>query len=310
MQILKTIKGSLVELNNIEEGTWIHLSNPKESELTFVSEKLNIDIMHLKAALDEEERSRIEVEKDYALIIVDTPILGYTEESNSKYTTLPMGIVLTHKHIVTVCSRDLQLFKDFYSGYVKEFYTEKKTRFILQLLFKNATFFLNYLRYIDRMSSKIEKELEKSMRNKELVELLELEKSLVYFSTSLRSNEAVLEKLMRLDAIKKYPEDKELLEDVIVENRQAIEMANIYSNILNGVMGAFGSVISNNLNIKMKFLTGITIVLSIPTMISSFFGMNVKVPFSHIGSAFTIIGLISFGAASAVALYMAKRKMF
>ena len=156
----------------------------------------------------------------------------------------------------------------------------------------------------------IEKELEKSMKNKELVQLLELEKSLVYFSTSLRSNEAVLEKLMRLEAIKKYPEDKELLEDVIVENRQAIEMANIYSNILNGVMGAFGSVISNNLNIKMKFLTGITIVLSIPTMISSFFGMNVQVPFSHISGAFLIIGIISLGAASAVALYMAKRKMF
>ena len=310
MQIFKTVNNTLLEVDTIEDGVWVHLANPKEGELAFVSEKLGIDVIHLKAALDEEERSRIEVEKDYSLIIVDSPILDYTEDSNSKYTTLPMGIILTHKYIITICSRDLQLFKDFYIGYVKDFFTEKKTRFILQLLFKNATFFLNYLRYIDRMSSKIEKELEKSMKNKELVQLLELEKSLVYFSTSLRSNEAVLEKLMRLEAIKKYPEDKELLEDVIVENRQAIEMANIYSNILNGVMGAFGSVISNNLNIKMKFLTGITIVLSIPTMISSFFGMNVKVPFAHIGGAFLIIGIISLGAASAVALYMAKRKMF
>ena len=310
MQIFKTVNNTLLEVDTIEDGVWVHLANPKEGELAFVSEKLGIDVIHLKAALDEEERSRIEVEKDYSLIIVDSPVLDYTEDSNSKYTTLPMGIILTHKYIITICSRDLQLFKDFYSGYVKDFFTEKKTRFILQLLFKNATFFLNYLRYIDRMSSKIEKELEKSMKNKELVQLLELEKSLVYFSTSLRSNEAVLEKLMRLEAIKKYPEDKELLEDVIVENRQAIEMANIYSNILNGVMGAFGSVISNNLNIKMKFLTGITIVLSIPTMISSFFGMNVQVPFSHISGAFLIIGIISLGAASAVALYMAKRKMF
>ena len=310
MQIFKTVNNTLLEVDTIEDGVWVHLANPKEGELAFVSEKLGIDVIHLKAALDEEERSRIEVEKDYSLIIVDSPILDYTEDSNSKYTTLPMGIILTHKYIITICSRDLQLFKDFYSGYVKDFFTEKKTRFILQLLFKNATFFLNYLRYIDRMSSKIEKELEKSMKNKELVQLLELEKSLVYFSTSLRSNEAVLEKLMRLEAIKKYPEDKELLEDVIVENRQAIEMANIYSNILNGVMGAFGSVISNNLNIKMKFLTGITIVLLIPTMISRFFGKNVQVPFSHISGAFLIIGIISLGAASAVALYMAKRKMF
>ena len=200
MQIFKTVNNTLLEVDTIEDGVWVHLANPKEGELAFVSEKLGIDVIHLKAALDEEERSRIEVEKDYSLIIVDSPILDYTEDSNSKYTTLPMGIILTHKYIITICSRDLQLFKDFYSGYVKDFFTEKKTRFILQLLFKNATFFLNYLRYIDRMSSKIEKELEKSMKNKELVQLLELEKSLVYFSTSLRSNEAVLEKFEEMGA--------------------------------------------------------------------------------------------------------------
>ena len=170
MQIFKTVNNTLLEVDTIEDGVWVHLANPKEGELAFVSEKLGIDVIHLKAALDEEERSRIEVEKDYSLIIVDSPILDYTEDSNSKYTTLPMGIILTHKYIITICSRDLQLFKDFYSGYVKDFFTEKKTRFILQLLFKNATFFLNYLRYIDRMSSKIEKELEKSMKNKELVQ--------------------------------------------------------------------------------------------------------------------------------------------
>jgi len=309
MQIFKTFNGSLKELKEIEDGAWIHLISPNEEELLSLSERLNIDLIHLKAALDEEERARIEVEEMYSLIIVDTPILGYDENSSNKYTTLPMGIILTHKNIITVCLRDLQLFKDFYGGYVRNFYTEKKTRFILQLLYKNATFFLNYLRYIDRMSVKMEKELEKSLRNKELIQLLELEKSLVYFSTSLRSNEVVLEKLLRQDAIKKYPEDKELLEDVIVENRQAIEMATIYSNILSGVMGAFGTVISNNLNIKMKFLTGITIILSVPTMISSFFGMNVAVPFESLKGAFGIIGVISFMAASAVALYMVKRKM-
>ena len=310
MQILKTINNTLEEIKTIEDGAWIHLVNPEETDIIFLSEKLDIDILHLKAALDEEERSRIEVESNYALIIVDSPILGYDENSSNKYTTLPMGIILTPKNIITVCLRDLQLFKDFHSGYVKDFFTEKKTRFTLQLLFKNATFFLNYLRYIDRMSSKIEKELDKSMKNKEIVQLLELEKSLVYFTTSLKGNEIVLEKLLRLEAIKKYPEDRELLEDVIVENRQAIEMANIYSNILNGVMGAFGSVISNNLNIKMKFLTGITIVLSIPTMISSFFGMNVKVPMHDLNHSFLFIGIISFAASAAVAAYMTKRKMF
>lgn len=308
MQIFKTVGNTLKEIDEIEDGAWIHLAKPREEDMFFISGKFGIDILHLKAALDEEERSRIEVERDYSLIIVDTPMLSYEEDSN-RYITLPIGIILTEKNIITVCLEDLQLFKDFYTGVVREFFTEKKTRFILQLLFRNATFFLNYLRAIDRMSNKIEKEVRKSMKNKELIQLLELEKSLVYFSTSLRSNEAVHEKLLKLEAIKKYIADKELLEDVIVENRQAIEMANIYSNILSGVMGAFGSVISNNLNIKMKFLTGITIIMSIPTMISSFFGMNVQVPFGHVSNAFLIIGVISFLVSSAVAMYMIRRKM-
>lgn len=310
MQIFKTEKNVLRELEEIEDGAWIHLVNPQEAEMHFLSEKLGIELIHLKSALDEEERARIEFEDAYTLIIVDTPILGYDENSSNKYTTLPMGIILTSKNIITVCLRDLQLFKEFYGGYVRDFFTEKKTRFILQMLYRNATFFLNYLRHIDRMSTKIEKELHKSLKNKELIQLLELEKSLVYFTTSLKGNEVVLEKLLRQDNVKKYPEDKELLEDVIVENRQAIEMANIYSNVLGGIMDAFASVISNNLNIKMKFLTAITIVMSIPTMISSFFGMNVNVPLSNNNYAFYIIGVIAIVISIAAGGYLAKRKLF
>ncbi len=309
MQIFKTEKNVLRELDEIEDGAWIHLVNPQEAEMHFLSEKLGIELIHLKAALDEEERARIEFEDAYTLIIVDTPILG-NDETGNKYTTLPMGIILTSKNIITVSIKDLQLFKEFHGGYVRDFYTEKKTRFILQMLYRNATFFLNYLRHIDRMSTKIERELHKSLKNKELIQLLELEKSLVYFTTSLKGNEVVLEKLLRQENVKKYPEDKELLEDVIVENRQAIEMANIYSNVLNGVMGAFASVISNNLNIKMKFLTAITIVMSIPTMISSFFGMNVNIPLAHNSNAFIIIGIISILLAAATGGYLAKRKLF
>jgi magnesium transporter len=160
------------------------------------------------------------------------------------------------------------------------------------------------------MSLNIERELHKSMKNKELIQLLDLEKSLVYFSTSLRGNEIVLEKMLKLDAIKKYPEDEDLLEDVIIENKQAIEMANIYSNILSGMMDAFASVISNNLNIVMKFLTSVTIVLTIPTMIASFFGMNVPVPLSMQPYAFIIIIAISLGLSTILALFMAKKKMF
>lgn len=310
MQIFKTIGTTLQQIESIEEGAWIHLVNPKENELDEISERFNVESIHLKAALDEEERARIEVEEDYILIIVDSPMVVQDPDKGDRYTTLPFGIILTAKNIITVCLKDIQLFKDFSGSFIKSFHTEKRTRFILQMLFKNATYFLNYLRHIDRMSSRIEKELHKSLKNKELIQLLELEKSLVYFTTSLKGNEVVLERLLRLEMVKKYPEDKELLEDVIVENRQAIEMANIHSNVLGGIMDAFASVISNNLNIKMKFLTAITIVMSIPTMISSFFGMNVNVPLAQSNHAFFIIGIIAMFLSGIAGLYLAKRKMF
>ena len=170
---------------------------------------------------------------------------------------------------------------------------------------------LQYLRHIDRMSHKIEQELHKSMKNKELIQLLDLEKSLVYFTTSLRSNEIVLEKMMRMENVKQYPEDEDLLEDVIIENKQAIEMANIYSNILSGTMDAFASVISNNLNIVMKTLTSITIVMSIPTMIASFWGMNVHVPFEN-GSQWAFIGIVGFSIilTGILTVIMIKKKLF
>ena len=173
---------------------------------------------------------------------------------------------------------------------VREFYTFKKTRFVFQILYRNATSYLRYLRIIDRKSEQIEEKLHISQKNKELIELLELEKSLVYFTTSLRSNETVLEKLLRTEKVKKYPEDEELLEDVIIENKQAIEMANIYSGILSGTMDAFASVISNNLNVVMKFLSTVTIVLSIPTLIASLFGMNfVNIPLGDNPYGFVIV---------------------
>jgi magnesium transporter len=283
--------------------------NPTESEIQKISDKFNIPTDYLKAALDEEERARIEVDTDCILILVDVP-MNELHEDNKIYTTLPLGIILSGENIITVCTKELPLISDFMSGRVKSFYTFKKSRFILQLLFKNATYYLQYLKQIDRMSSNIEKELHKSLKNKELIQLLDLEKSLVYFSTSLRSNEIVLEKMLKLDAIKKYPEDQDLLEDVIIENKQAIEMANIYSNILSGTMDAFASVISNNLNMVMKFLTSVTIVLTIPTMIASFFGMNVKIPLSNQPFAFGIIIAISFAVSGVLAMFMVRKKMF
>lgn len=309
INIYKTMEDQLVKLENLEEGAWINMINPTEEEIDLIAEEFPVELVNLKAALDEEERARIEIDSGYTLILVDVPV-DEKGKTATGYSTIPLGILLFKENIITVCTRDLPLLKDFTSGAVKGFYTFKKTRFILQMLYKNASYFLQYLKQIDRTSGRIEKELHKSMKNKELIQLLELEKSLVYFSTALRANEIVMEKMMRLEAIKKYPDDEELLEDAIIENKQAIEMANIYSNILTGMMGAFASIISNNVNIIMKMLTSITIVMTIPTMVSSFFGMNVGIPFSHSPYAFGMVMMISMALAMVAAWILSKKSMF
>jgi magnesium transporter len=264
------------------------------------------------SALDEDERARVDADDDYTLIIIDVP---YREEEDGRdgYGTVPMAIILgdkTQKYIITICLRELPLLEDFRKGKIKKFYTYKKTRFIIQLLYRNATYYLQYLRMLERSSGKIEQELHKSTRNEELFQLLSLDKSLVYLSNSLRANELVLERLMRLESVKKYPEDEELLEDAIVENKQAIEMANVYSSILDVTMEAYSSVISNNLNAVMKVLTSITIIMTIPTMLFSFFGMNVPLPWqsSSVGAlAISGVALVSVGVA---AIFMRWKKLF
>lgn len=310
LQVFKSTEGGLMPLETVENGAWINLIQPTERELESILKQFpDLDPISLKAALDEEERARIEIDNGTTLILVDVPIVEPVN-SNVYYSTIPMAILLVEDTIITVCTKEIPVIEDFIRGRVRGFFTFKKTRFILQLLYKNATYFLQYLKQIDRRSNHIERELHKSMKNKELIQLLELEKSLVFFSTSLKANEIVLERMMRLDSIKKYPEDEELLEDVIIENKQAIEMANIYSTILSGIMGAFASVISNNLNIVMKFLTSITIVMAVPTMVSSFFGMNVPMPLSHTPNAFFILMIISLMLSSALAGFLYRKKMF
>ena len=252
IRIFKTEDGAMHEKEEMQPGCWIALTNPTASEIIDIADTYQIDSDHLRAPLDEEERSRIEVEDEYTLILVDIPSI---EERNGKdwFVTIPLAIITTKDVLITVCLEETPVLTSFMDGRVRDFHTFMKTRFILQILYKNATQFLQYLRIIDKKSEVIERKLHQSQKNEELIELLELEKSLVYFTTSLRSNEVVLEKLLRIEKIKKYPEDTDLLEDVIVENKQAIEMANIYSGILSGTMDAFASVISNNLNIVMKF---------------------------------------------------------
>lgn len=310
IEIFKTIDGKLASLDHFEEGVWVNLVNPTEEEVQKVSQGLELEIEAIRAALDEEEASRIEYEDNYTLIIVDVPYADHNSGTNVVYSTIPLAIILNHKSITTICLKETATIRDFIDNKVKTFYTFKKSRFILQILFKNATRFLQLLKHIDKESNRIENELHKSMKNKELIELLALEKSLVYFSTSLKSNEVVLEKMLRADYIRQYPEDTDLLEDVIIENKQAMEMAKIYSDILSGTMDAFASVISNNLNIVMKFLASITIVLSIPTMVFSFYGMNVSLPFASLPSASTIVLAIALGLSTISAFVMIRRKMF
>ena len=297
------------EISEVIEGSWISLIHPTAAELVQVSRDYKIDLDHLKAPLDEEERSRIEVEDDYTLIIVDIPV---TEERKEKeyFLTIPCGIILTNEVIITVCLMETPVLTDFRDGRVRNFWTFKRTRFILQILYRNASLYLQYLRSIDKKSDEVEKQLHISTKNQELIELLELEKSLVYFSTSLRGNELVLEKLLKIEKIKQYPEDEELLDDVIIENKQAIEMADIYSNILSGTMDAYASVISNNLNIVMKVLAVITIVMSIPTMIASFWGMNVPVPLADSPYGFAILVIASLILTVIGGIILGKKKMF
>jgi len=306
LEIFKTVNDKLEEIDHFEDGAWVNLIDPSQEEIKKVSEGLNIETDYLHPPLDEEERSRIEYDNGQILILVDTPIIE-KEENTNVYYTIPLGIVFTRLNIVTICLKENPVIKDFKNKRVKNFLTQYKSRFILQLLYRNATLYLIYLRHMDKISSRIEHELTESMRNKELLQLLKLEKSLVYFSTSLKANEIVLEKMLKLDYVKQYPDDTELLEDVIIENKQAIEMANIYSSILSGMMDAFASIISNNVNIVMKFLASITIIIAIPTMVSSFFGMNLANPLANIPHGFNIILLFSI-VLSGVAVYLLQKK--
>jgi magnesium transporter len=288
MQFFKTVGDELVTCPVYEDGVWVYLINPSEEEISKTCDITKIEAEFLRPALDEEERPRIETDNGQTMILVDIPTVEH-DGAASVFSTLPLGIVYTKEALVTVCLKETPVLSDFISKRVKAFFTYYKSRFILQILFKNATLYLQYLRGIEKVSNKIESELQRSMKNKELGQLLKLEKSLVYFSTSLKSNESVLEKMLKLEAIKKFEEDQDLLDDVIIENRQAIEMTNIYSSILNGMMGVFASIISNNLNIVMKTLTIITIALAVPTMISGFFGMNVTNFLESNAGAFPII---------------------
>lgn len=308
-RIFKTVDDQMLELTTLEKGSWIHLQNPTKEEIEGLNTRYALEPSYLKAALDEEESARIERTGNQALIIVDVPYVEVTGDSYS-YSTFPIGIVLVDDVIITITTKETPIFTDFIEERIRDFWTNKRTRFILQILQRNAVRYLSFLKQIDKASMFVQDKLQSSMRNRELMQMMELEKSLVYFSTSLRGNELVFEKMMRMEILNQYPEDTGLLEDVIIENKQAIEMCAIYRDIMNGAMDAFASIISNNQNTVMKLLTSITIVMSIPTLIASIWGMNVELPFANNPHSFAIL----MGTATLIsvicAVFMWKKRMF
>jgi magnesium transporter len=310
IEIYKTedMSRELLKLDTIEKGCWINLTNPSEQELKYV-EQLHIIPSFLRYPLDEEEKPRLDIEENQVLIIVDIPYV-YKENNNVMFETMPLGMIITEMYFITVCLKDNMIIQYFKDKKIRDFYTFKKTRFTFQILLSIAKDFLKFLRNIERRTDDLEKTLHKSMKNKELFKVFELQKSLVFFTTSLRSNDVVMEKLLKGKYLKMYEEDQDFLEDVLIENRQAIEMAGIYSSILNGTMNAFASVISNNLNIVMKFLTSVTIVMAIPTIIYSYYGMNVKLPLEYNPFAYLYILIFSIIVSIAVIWILSKRQMF
>ncbi len=316
LRIYKTEDGGkLVKLKRFGKVTqaWFSLTNPTASEISKVSSLLAVDSDILRNSLDADERSRVELDEGVFSTIVNLPLL----DEDGNFDTLPCGLVFSGENFLTICSKDNRILSSFNKNTAKSFDTRERTKFMLSILYKITQFYLRYLAIINRKTEHIEDSLKQTTHNEELFQLMEIQKSLVYFTTALRDNQLVLEKILRMTkspASSKYlaftEDDTDLLEDVIVENKQAIEMVDMHRSILEGMMDGFASIINNNLNQIMKFLAAITIVLSIPTMLGTFWGMNVGVPFLNETVGFGVVIALSLLATLVVILYFRKKGMF
>jgi magnesium transporter len=300
---------SLSEQAEITSGCWLNVINPTHEEIARLQD-LGIPQDFFTYPLDLDERARMERENGEILIVLRIPYYQ-GESADVPYITIPLGIILAERMIITVCKQENDLLNSFAAGRVRDFSTAKRNRFVLRLLLATAQNYLTYLREINKTVDALEDQLQRSTRNKEVMELLKYQKSLTYFTTSLKSNELMMERLQRSQLFKMYPEDEDLLDDVLTENQQAIEMTNIASNILSSMMDAFASIISNNLNAVMKFLTSMTIILSLPTIIASLYGMNVVgLPLADRPFAFLFILGIVFAISLSVGYLFVKRDWF
>ena len=299
------------ETKEYKKGNWINMVSPSDEEIKTVCENIGIKENFIRYALDSEEKARIDDEDDdnTILFIIDTPIIEI-ESGTKVYSTMPIGIIFVRDdYIITVSLNKNPIIEDLVEKKIKYIVTYKKSRMLLQIFYSNSEMFLSLLKKLNKETEIAENVLKNSLKNKELLKLLSLEKGLVYFTTSLKSNEVVMEKTMRGNLIKLYDEDEDILEDAIIENKQAIEMARIYRDILTGTMDAYASIISNNLNGVMKYLTSITIILAIPTMIASYWGMNVPVPLQENPFGFVLIVVFSILIGVIASLWLKKKGM-
>lgn len=311
INIYRTDDRIISEIDQYMDGAWVKLTAPTLEECAEISDRFHMDIADVRAALDDEESSRINLEDDYTLILVDIPSAEMRNNRHS-YTTIPLGILIAEDVVITVCAEETAVLRSFVEQRVRDFSTKKQMRFTYQVLYNACMVYQSLLRSIDRKRTEIEERIDKNTEDVDLIDLHELESNLVYFATSLRANGVVLDRLTRYGRLRQYSEDQELLEDVIIENRQAIEMTQIYRDIINGTRELMSTVINNRLNNVMKYLAAITIVMSIPTIISGLWGMNVGgkwMPFSSTPHGFAIICLITLFLCVFVMLWLRKKKM-
>ncbi len=301
--------GTLEKLKKIEPNCWIDLVEPSELEIKEVVEQTGVPANLLIKMLDTDETARIEKEDDATLIVIDVPFVE-DKKTKNKYSTMPLGIITYKNYLITLSVKETEVLNDVMENRVKYVVTAKKSRFLIQILHRVATLYIKYLKIINEEIEKKEKIIMKSTSNKELVQLMNIQKSLVFFVTSLKSNDIILDKLNKGSLIEFYEEDLDILEDAIIENKQGIETAIIYRDIVASMSETFTGIISNNLNEIMKFLAGITIVFSVPTMIASFMGMNV--PLGELQTnenSFMFILSISFILSIIIAYILKKKDM-
>lgn len=311
LQFYKNLEGRTIEIERPEEGAWVNILPPlRQEEFHEVAETLDIPIDFLSDSLDIDERPRYEMEDNVKLIVIKTPTENNSfNDSDAFYITIPICIILTHNQIVTVNSFDNGAIKKFLNTF-RNRHPDKRNMMVLKIFEKVVTTFMDYLKEINHRRNLLEQKLYDSNRNEELLELMRIQKSLVYLVTALRSNELLLMKLQRTNFLGLTAEEDEFLQDLIVDTSQALEMANIYTNILSSTMDAFASLISNNQNQVMKRLTSITVMLQLPTLVASIYGMNVPIPGQESHFAFYFPILISLGMALMIGIYFMRKKLF